>query len=95
MGRKWDYDKLKSMTPKILKIKRTYDKNSYTLHDGVVLVIETDKSIIEHQISGTEWSTRFAENSFDILHAQLTKEQIEEVNKLLSRENNKSGSLEN
>ncbi len=81
------------MVSKILKIKRTYNDNTHTLNDGVIFVVKTEKGVIEYLISGTEWSTRLAEQLFNILDVQLTKEQVEETNKLLFGENNKSGSF--
>lgn len=71
------------MISKILQIKRTFDEKSHTLRDGVVFVIETEKGVIDHSVSGTEWSTRLAEQFFNVLGVQLTKEQVGEINKLL------------
>lgn len=71
------------MISKILQIKRTFDEKSRTLRDGVVFVIETEKGVIEYSVSGTEWSTRLAEQFFNVLDVQLTKEQVEKTNKLL------------
>lgn len=71
---------------KIIGIRQYYDNS--TLRDGVVLIIKKEDENVEYSISGTEWSTRCAEQSFDVLGIQLMKEQIQEISHLLNPNEN-------
>ena len=73
------------MISKIIDIRQDYEQG--TLKDGVVIVIEKENNKIEQIISGTEWSTRCTEKSFDVLGIQLSKYQITKINNLLGNLN--------
>ncbi len=68
------------MNQKIIGIRQSYDNG--TLRDGVVVIIEKEGKTVEHSISGTEWSTRCAEESFEVGGVQLTEEHIKKINDL-------------
>lgn len=68
------------MTQKVKDIQRTSENG--TLKDGIVVIIETESGNTEHSISGTEWSERCVEKSFDVRGIQLTAEQIGKINDL-------------
>lgn len=70
------------MNQKITGIHRSYDNG--TLRDGVIVIIERNEEIVEHLISGTEWSFRCAEQNFDVSGRLLMKDQIQKINHLLN-----------